>query len=328
MTRIVVLDDVASKGDQMIDAAHKVSTSTGQDVVVEVLTHPANLVEASPGTLAEIDAFLIDFELRPDRYGHRAPTVQVQVTPNSTVDSIVTTGMGSMVFLAQIQSDPRYLAARAGRPLPLVYSYVDIAEPHSRYFESAAATWFGAPLFQGVNERALAERQLVRLLAAARGEHVDADLYSQMLRPAHRTFGELFEPLGRGWLTARGRDPFTWMGTLLRSRCGHTKGHIDRYRDAGLIRSDARPNQVTQFHDALIATLYTRVQRFAEAAGVLGAEEEWPEPKSRDNIGRESVREALLAELEASRDFWTSPDVALAMELHRNGGLTRFRAPH
>lgn len=56
-------------------------------------------------------------------------------------------------------------------------------------------------------------------------------------------------------------------------------------------------------------------------------EGEWPDPKAADNEGRADVREALLAELEASREFWTSPDVALALQLHRSGLLPQFRHP-
>lgn len=54
-----------------------------------------------------------------------------------------------MLVLALAQIDPEYLEERGTQPLPLVLSCVDVAEPPSRYFESAAASWLGAPLFPG-----------------------------------------------------------------------------------------------------------------------------------------------------------------------------------
>lgn len=124
------------------------------DSVNQLVPARSTVGDYPPEKLAEYEGFFIDFNLQEDRYSTGVRFDLNSVTGN-TVPVKVTTGIGVMLYLRQVQDTPEYLRvrqeirrARPARPLRSpFFSFALLREPSTLFFAPAARSWFGAPHF-------------------------------------------------------------------------------------------------------------------------------------------------------------------------------------
>ena len=378
MTKVLVVEDNLTKFQMLEQAVERALVLTfggaseevrpeTEQMVKQMVRHMGTVhevVAATAAELAEFDVVLVDFGLQTGRYGQVGPIVDLELPSQDPGDPVgedgagttwttrpveLTTGIGVLLYLAQLTARQAYREARGTRAAPVLCTFGVQDENSATLAVAAAQSWFGYRWFPFRGDIDSMADQLASILDTFDGTHgyVRRHPVDHLLRYARRAAVALDSLLeypspalrNLSWLGPDGREPYLWLRGLSQQHCDdgpdayrvrHSSRTADGQRATGLIAADAKCNPVAQLYDQVVEPLYVGLRAFHGAFGssyvsdwaptraeYVESTPKKPNGKPEKDYRTEPVYTTLRAALAASAEFWTAEDVEAALGWHR-----------
>lgn len=331
MKKYLVVDDRSDR-IRALRGAVEVLGKRGIHVTLEHEENVRRLVdrdEYSVERLASYDAFFIDFELHTNQYfgeqpiefrleinGQSLGSPEIMIVP-------VTTGIGLLHYLTSLFRTDEYQAERNAQAehLPArhraahLFSFVEIGGIQSKFFATAACSWFGAEYFRALPSATILGAMLQDLNAWK------TSLQPKLVRDAVPAFDRLMDcklesgPYKWGSLP----EAYDWLRFYLEA--GGRLGSLPEFRDVVARRTAMKVGwqNASREYSERLDPIQDALKGFLEAY-TPGSTDEWvPEP-----FALSDRPDRFFEVLSHSPSFWNEPDVRFALKSHRANNDVRL----